>query len=225
MKPDTYFQPFAQAAYEAYKESTGGKTFDGRDMPTWEFIGINTGHVQTAWIAAVKSVFKGLNDSAVADIADIPYSSQWEQDAHTRTSDCGATCVKMVAASMGIQTTVDALTIESQPNGITSANDLIANFKKIGIQAEAHSNAYHPQDGLKGGDICLVTYGALHGQQDLKFKGLHWLVYLGEEGDDVVTNDPNFFGDRIQEGANKHYGKTDWDTAFHNQFVRATGRL
>jgi hypothetical protein len=58
MKPDTYFEPFAEAAYEGYKESTGGKTFDGRDMPTWLQIGIKTPHVQLAWIAAVKSTFR-----------------------------------------------------------------------------------------------------------------------------------------------------------------------
>jgi len=64
MKPDSYFEPFAEAAYNAYKRSTGGKTFDGRDMPTWTEIGIKTPHVQVAWIAAVKQVFR---DSNVTD--------------------------------------------------------------------------------------------------------------------------------------------------------------
>lgn len=32
-----------QIGYEAYGNSTGGKTFDGRDMPTWEEIVLREG--------------------------------------------------------------------------------------------------------------------------------------------------------------------------------------
>ena len=35
--------------YEAYAHSTGGKTFDGRDMPRWEDL---PDPIQTAWEAA-----------------------------------------------------------------------------------------------------------------------------------------------------------------------------
>ncbi len=36
-------------AYAAYAVSTGGKTYDGRDMPTWEGL---TDKIRTAWEAA-----------------------------------------------------------------------------------------------------------------------------------------------------------------------------
>lgn len=216
MKPDTYFIPFAQAAYDDYGKVTDHKNYQGLPMPLWEAL---TPTIQSAWIGAVKSVFAALGNEAAMPIADIPYFSQWANDAHTRTSDCGATCVHMLAASMGIQTTTDAITIESQPNGITSAANLVSNFAKLGILATPYTK-YDPEP-VKGGDICLVTYGALHGQQDVKFKGLHWLVYLGTEGDDVVVNDPNYFGDRIGEGAAKHYSQDDWSKAFTGQSVRA----
>jgi len=39
----------ARVAYEAYARSTGGKTFDGRDMPRWSDLGDK---IQTAWLAA-----------------------------------------------------------------------------------------------------------------------------------------------------------------------------
>jgi hypothetical protein len=39
----------AQGSYEAYAEATGGKTFDGRDMPAWENLGEK---IQGAWRAA-----------------------------------------------------------------------------------------------------------------------------------------------------------------------------
>lgn len=40
-------------AYEGYAEATGGKTYDGRDMPQWRDLGEQ---VQRAWIAAAASV-------------------------------------------------------------------------------------------------------------------------------------------------------------------------
>ena len=36
-------------AYQAYADATGGKTFDGRDMPDWSELGDK---IQAAWIAA-----------------------------------------------------------------------------------------------------------------------------------------------------------------------------
>lgn len=48
--PETATRPVpAQLAYQAYAVSTGGKTFDGRDMPTWEQL---PERIQQAWTAA-----------------------------------------------------------------------------------------------------------------------------------------------------------------------------
>jgi hypothetical protein len=44
-----------QVAYEAYAASTGGKTFDGREMPTWDELPVR---IQVAWGAAAKAVAK-----------------------------------------------------------------------------------------------------------------------------------------------------------------------
>ncbi len=38
--------PLAAVAYRAYAEHTGGKTWDGRDMPTWEEL---PEKIQGAW--------------------------------------------------------------------------------------------------------------------------------------------------------------------------------
>ena len=43
----------AEKAYSAYGESTGGKTFDGRDMPKWDDLGER---IQAAWCAAAQAV-------------------------------------------------------------------------------------------------------------------------------------------------------------------------
>jgi hypothetical protein len=39
--------------YEAYAKFTGGKTFDGRDMPEW---GDLTDRIQDAWRAAARAI-------------------------------------------------------------------------------------------------------------------------------------------------------------------------
>lgn len=46
----------ARTAFEAYNRSTGGKTFDGRDVPPYDVIAERTPHVARAWEAAVDAV-------------------------------------------------------------------------------------------------------------------------------------------------------------------------
>ncbi|GAA4002047.1 hypothetical protein GCM10022631_10830 [Deinococcus rubellus] len=49
------FRPFAKEGYEAYAKQTGGKTFDGRDMPTWEQLPEN---IKDAWSAGAEYVLE-----------------------------------------------------------------------------------------------------------------------------------------------------------------------
>lgn len=44
---------YGKIGYEAYAESTGGKTYDGRQMPAWDAL---PPHVQNAWAAAANSI-------------------------------------------------------------------------------------------------------------------------------------------------------------------------
>ena len=48
----------ARAAFEAYGQSTGGKTWDGKDIPPFEVVAERTPHVARAWEAAVVAVRK-----------------------------------------------------------------------------------------------------------------------------------------------------------------------
>jgi hypothetical protein len=43
----------AHAGYDAYAKSTGGKTFDGRDMPAWTAL---PERIQEAWVAAALAI-------------------------------------------------------------------------------------------------------------------------------------------------------------------------
>lgn len=52
----------ARLGYDAYKVSTGGKTFDGRDMPTFDAIADLTPHVARAWEAAAEAIAKAARE-------------------------------------------------------------------------------------------------------------------------------------------------------------------
>lgn len=43
----------AHVAYDAYADFTGGKTFDGRDMPKWHEL---PDRIRDAWRAAIEAV-------------------------------------------------------------------------------------------------------------------------------------------------------------------------
>ena len=48
----------ARVAFDAYGASTGGKTWDGRDIPPYSVVAEKTPHVARAWEAAVAAVLK-----------------------------------------------------------------------------------------------------------------------------------------------------------------------
>lgn len=54
----------AKTAYEAYADSTGGKTFDGRDMPLWAALGPR---IQRAWEAAAQAAVDAFRTSEGKD--------------------------------------------------------------------------------------------------------------------------------------------------------------
>lgn len=47
----------ARAGYEGYADWTGGKTFDGRDMPLWDDLPERT---RLAWVAACGAIVRKL---------------------------------------------------------------------------------------------------------------------------------------------------------------------
>lgn len=66
MKPDDYFLPFAEIAFNAYGEKAEWKTWDGKPMPQWDAVGEV---VQQRWVAAVKAIFRRLNVRDDSDVA------------------------------------------------------------------------------------------------------------------------------------------------------------
>lgn len=69
MKPDSYFMPYAESAFNAYGDKAEWKTWDNKPMPRWDAVG---DVVQARWIAAVKDVFRKLNVRNDADELFVP---------------------------------------------------------------------------------------------------------------------------------------------------------
>jgi hypothetical protein len=63
------YSDLAKIAYEAYGESTGSRTFDGRQMPAWDDLGAN---IQLAWLAAAQAVHAATRADDQADEAEQP---------------------------------------------------------------------------------------------------------------------------------------------------------
>lgn len=59
----TVMESLARVAYEAYAEKTGGKTWDGREMPAWDDLPQQT---RDAWDAATQAAVKALKSKAEA---------------------------------------------------------------------------------------------------------------------------------------------------------------
>jgi len=54
----------ARIGFEAYGESTGGKTWDGKPIPPYEVVAERTPHVARAWEAAAVAILKARGVSA-----------------------------------------------------------------------------------------------------------------------------------------------------------------
>jgi hypothetical protein len=148
------------------------------------------------------------------DPRTIPYRSQWDTDATNRSSDCGQTCVAMLAQWKGINVKVRDLKIQSSSKGTTTPQDLVKNFTSIGMKAKILEVAMGQNMQMPA--ICLIWYGGLKrtSVQDTRFRGWHWLLLLEQNADYVVTHDPDWFDKRRDEGAFKRYTIAEWNAAF-----------
>ncbi|MBL8156157.1 MAG: hypothetical protein JNM70_18400 [Anaerolineae bacterium] len=145
---------------------------------------------------------------------EVPYRSQWDVDANNRTADCGQTCVAMLAEWRGRCVEVNDLHFQSHPNGLSTAQNLIDNFRGVNLTAETVSLPVCNAPPMPA--ICLVWYGGFlrENVQDKHYTGWHWLVLLERHDDYVVTHDPDYWGSWRYKGKRKQYSIEEWRAAF-----------
>ena len=156
---------------------------------------------------------------------EVPYRSQRDSDALYAPSDCGAACVGMLLKAYGMNATIDEIfkaTGQPQQNFL-SRGDLIKAASQYQVTLRRFSDG--DQDYLKRKIdqnrpvIALVNYAAwskpgsgVVTQSD--FAKTHFVVVTGYDGDDVLINDPLFWGSRRQEGKDKRMTYTQFATAW-----------
>jgi len=140
-------------------------------------------------------------------ILNIPYLSQWDSDARLSIGDCGIVSVAMIARWKYNLISPDALLIKSGlPSGRSTYifGELIRAGNSIGLKFKYTYPATWieiKKDIQRGYPVIpLLDYEYLSGNQDVNFKGNHFWVVVGFDENNVIVNDPDWWGVRRSEG-------------------------
>lgn len=140
----------------------------------------------------------------------IPYFSQWDNDNLGRPVGLVNAIIKMLMTWVGRTHAVPAVNPSGMPGPITVKEDI----DKQGTQ----TTLQHPLSCIHvlPGDVCLIDYAAIPRQyvQDVNFKNWSWVVFLGHDDKTAWINDPNWSGDRRDEGNALALPLYVWELAF-----------
>ena len=148
----------------------------------------------------------------------IPYRSQWDEDAKTHSSDCGPTSVTMLLNGKGVAITPDELYayigdrpkftyIPDLKNAAWGAGQLTLTYKNYANASQALSELRHNIDGGHA-FIALVKYKPWVKLTGNKFEYGHFLVVTGYNDDHVYVHDP-LFGLWAQRGKGEYFRFTN----------------
>lgn len=149
--------------------------------------------------------------------ARVPYHSQWEKDALRFSGDCGPACLAMLIEwRTGELASVDQLSVEcsmTPSRNTTTAADLLRVSHAHGLTLIQRSVA--GVDAITFPSIVLVHYGDLQ-RMDVAYTGGHWVVLLSVENGKVFYHDPDWWGNQIDQGANRQTTIRVFDQAMYN---------
>ena len=134
---------------------------------------------------------------------NIPYRSQWDDDAKFNNSDCGPTCTAMLLNYFGKTATPDSIYDDlpaKGPNDFTFVWELVNVFKKhqvavTNIQYDSKATAfYHLRANIDAGKpmIALVKYQPWISATGNSYKWGHFVVISGYTDTHVLMHDPLF---------------------------------
>jgi hypothetical protein len=145
-----------------------------------------------------------------------PYRSQWDGDGSKFRSDCGPACVAMLLERAGKHISIDDVSIACGMgvSGKTTTNawELIKGAGKYGLKLEGVSGWTLDQFSEHVPCIILVHYGSIPDRQDVNYTAGHWVVVTDVSGD-VVFHDPNYRGDRREDGCYKRVPRAVFEQA------------
>ncbi|MCP4421220.1 MAG: hypothetical protein GY805_31805, partial [Chloroflexi bacterium] len=134
---------------------------------------------------------------------EIPYRSQWDNDAKFNDSDCGPTCVAMILNHYNISITPDGVynfLPPKEPTDFTYINELISVFKAHQITAQNFqydtkaTAMHHLRTKIDAGRplIVLVKYQPWMAATGNHYEWGHFVVVTGYDSTHVMMHDPLF---------------------------------
>jgi len=156
-------------------------------------------------LAAIRHIADQI-EAMDAKPVDVPYRSQWDEDAQAFRSDCGPACVAMLLAHRGIQATIDSLSIGcglSPAKRSTTGFDLRGVARQRGLNLEIVSGWTLDNFANHLPAIVLVHYGSLPNRIDANYTAGHWVVVTAVTLNTVTFHDPDWWPPRRDEGANR----------------------
>ena len=156
-----------------------------------------------AYRTALKALGKQGMPEVLWLVLGVPFVPQFGPGANLASGDCGPACAAMCIHFFNkSKTTVDELVLEMKAGKrFTTSADLITCLRSYGLHARNHgefdkqNGPLDPQfitENLEDGKpiIALVDYATLRPEAD--YKGLHWVVIIGEGRENIIMNDPLF---------------------------------
>lgn len=163
----------------------------------------------------------------MARILDVPYRSQWDDDANRSNTDCGPACLAMVLGFFGEQVTINGLlsATGAPPGQYISFGQLqrVARSYNVTFKYSADHSLGDLKRWIDDGkpSIALVRYSYWSqiepglSTQDT-FKGPHFVVVVGYGDGNIYVNDPNYWPPRREEGHQKAWSEALFDQAWSN---------
>jgi uncharacterized protein YvpB len=160
-------------------------------------------------------------------VLDVPYRSQWDEDANKTTTDCGPACLAMVLGYYGKQVSINELFSATgvQPGRYVGFGQMQRVAHDHGVTFDYGAN-YKLNDLKRWIDdgrpvIALVRYSHWSqiepglSTQD-SFTGPHFVVVVGYGEGNIYINDPNYWPPRREEGHQKAWSEVLFNLAWSN---------
>ena len=146
---------------------------------------------------------------------NIPYRSQWDDDAKYNNSDCGPTCTAMLLNYFGKDATPDGIydfLPPKKPDDFTYVQELLNVFKVHQVSAkniyyDSRATAfYHLRANIDAGKpmIALVNYKPWRSATGHTYAAGHFVVVTGYTGTHVLMHDP-LFGLWVDRNKGSHF--------------------
>jgi len=163
----------------------------------------------------------------MARILDVPYRSQWDEDANKSNTDCGPACLAMVLGYFGTEASINELLDATgvSPGRYVGFSQMqrVAGVYDITFKYGADYTLADLKRWIDEGKpaIALVKYSYWSqiepgvSTQDT-FSGPHFVVVVGYGNGNIYVNDPDYWPPRREEGQAKALTEVLFNLAWSN---------